>query len=80
MYGIIGGALILFFLLKPLFRWNEKREYIKNWEPVSLGYILFLVICGSNPYLINSTGLICIIFMYSYIANDKYCKQTIDYQ
>lgn len=80
MYGIIGGALILFFLLKPLFRWNEKREYIKNWEPASLGYILFLVICGSNPYLINSTGLICIIFMYSYIANDKYCKQTIDYQ
>lgn len=72
MYGMIGGTLILFFLFKPLLNWNMKKQNIENWYPMSLGYVLFLIICGSNPYLINSTGLICIIFMYSYIANPKY--------
>lgn len=72
MYGLFGGTFIVYFLLKPLFNYNTKKKKIKQWLPVSLGYMLFLIICGSNPYLINSTGLICIIFIYSYVANPKY--------
>ena len=72
MYGMIGGTTILFFLLKPLLKWKKKEVALIEWRPIALGYILFLIICGSNPYLINSTGLICILFMYSYVTNTKF--------
>ena len=71
MYGIIGAFFIFRFLLRPFTKYKQKIKQIKYCSPVLIGYATFLIVCGSNPYLINSTGLICILFIYSYIENPQ---------
>lgn len=72
MYGIVGLILFLRLILNPIKNYKHKFRNITYWKPISLGYIMILIISGSNPYLLNSTGMICIVFMYSYIYNPKY--------
>lgn len=69
MYGVVGLITILTILLRPLKHYKIKLNYIINWKPISIGYIAFLIMCGSNPYLINATGLIAIMYMYSIVNN-----------
>ena len=69
MYGIVGLIFFAYLLLIPLVKHNNRKFPIKNWRSISLGYLFYLVSCMSNPYLIGSTGLICIIFIYSIVDN-----------
>ena len=77
MYGILGGSFIIYFLLKPLFLIIKEKKQISTWYPITLGYILFLIACGSNPYLINSTGLITIATIYSIAYNPIYRDKAL---
>ena len=72
MYGLVGLMFFLWLVLIPLSDYKRKLKRIKYWKPISLGYIIILIISGSNPYLLNSTGMICIVFMYSYVYNKTY--------
>lgn len=72
--GMIGLILFGMLLVKPLLGYKKKLKTIKDWSSVSFGYILYLLVAGSNPFLMSSTGLIYILFMYSYVQNEKYKK------
>ncbi len=72
MYGVGGLFLILYFFLIPLSHYKKKVKVIKYWKPFSISYILYLIISGSNPYLISSTGFMCILLMYTVVSNPKY--------
>jgi len=72
MYGLVGLMLFLWLIIYPLTDYKWKLKRIKYWEPISLGYVVILIISGSNPYLMNSTGMICIVFIYSYVYNKTY--------
>lgn len=71
MNGIVGLTLFLIFIFRPIKRnWGKKK--IKYWHEVSSGYILYMFLAGSNPNIFCSTGLLVIIFLYSYSSNSKY--------
>ena len=72
MYGIIGLSLILYFFLIPLFHYGKMTKYIRYWKPFSISFIIYLLISGSNPYLISSTGFLCILLMFTVVSNPKY--------
>lgn len=71
MNGVIGLVMFLVLLFRPL-----KRKFntytIKYWREVSLGYLLYMFLAGSNPNIFCSTGLLVIILLYSYASNSKY--------
>ena len=71
MNGVVGLTLFLVFLFKPIIR-NWKKKEIRCWSEVSSGYILYMFLAGSNPNIFCSTGLLVIIFLYSYSENLKY--------
>lgn len=72
MYGLVGLFFFVCLLIIPLVRHNNKKSPIKYWQSIVLGYIVFLISCMSDPWLIGSPGLICILFIYSVVDNPKY--------
>lgn len=71
MNGIIGVFLFFVFLFRPIKR-NFNSNSIKYWKAVSLAYIIYIFLAGSNPNIFCSTGLLVILFIYSYASNSKY--------
>lgn len=71
MYGLVGLALMIYFLFKPVL-FSPWPRNVRNWNQVAFGYCLYMILAGSNPNIFCSTGLICILVVYSYIANPKY--------
>ena len=76
MYGLIGLCIIMYFFLIPLFNNKTKAKKIMYWRPFSISYIIYLIISGSNPYLISSTGFISVLLMFTVISNPKYLIQN----
>ena len=72
MYGLIGLLIFLYLLLFPIIKHNNRLHPVRYWRSISWSYLFFLISCMSNPYLIGSTGLVCIAFMYSVVSNPKY--------
>lgn len=72
MYGLVGLVFFIILLVAPLVSHNDKKCPIKSWRAIALGYVFFLISCMSNPYLIGSTGLICILFIYSTVDNKHF--------
>ena len=77
MYGLVGLFFFLCLLIIPIVRYNIKKIPIKYWQSIALGYIVFLISCMSDPWLIGSPGLICILFIYSVVDNPKYKIEKI---
>ncbi len=77
MYGFVGLFFFVCLLIMPLVRHNNKKNPIKYWQSIVLGYIVFLISCMSDPWLIGSPGLICILFIYSVVDNPKYKIEKI---
>lgn len=74
MYGIIGLFYIMYFFIIPLLNYKSKAIMVYNWKPLSISYIIYLLISGSNPYLISSSGFICALLMFTIISNPKFLK------
>lgn len=72
MYGIFGMCIILYILLYPAFILYKKRKSYIYYYPFLTGYLLFLLSCGSNPYLLNSTGMLYVLSFYLYVFNPIY--------
>ena len=72
LYGIVGFVIFVMFLLYPLRDYNAKLRNIYGWKAFSLGYVFYLFICASNPYLTSSTGFLCILLIYSICSNPRY--------
>ena len=72
--GLLGAVLIIGLYVFPIYKLYKKRRELTYALPISIGYILFLCIAGTNPLLINSTGMLALLTTYSYslsqIRND----------
>lgn len=77
MYGFVGFFFFICLLISPLIRHNDNNNPIKYWQSIVLGYIVFLISCMSDPWLIGSPGLICILFIYSVVDNPIFKKEEI---
>lgn len=77
MYGFVGLFFFLCLLFTPLVRHNNRKNPIKYWQSIVVGYIVFLISCMSDPWLIGSPGLICILFIYSIVDNPKFKVERI---
>lgn len=71
-YGIIGGGFIIIFYFAPLFILFKRRKVLKLWFPLFIGYASYLLLSGSNPFLINSTGDLLVLLVY----HEAYRKET----
>lgn len=72
MFGFIGAFIILILYFIPLFLLYKKRKILRYWFPFLLGYLLYLLIGGTNPYLVGSNGMLAILIIYSYALNPRY--------
>lgn len=77
MYGLVGLFFFVCLLIIPIVRHNNEKNPIKYWQSIVVGYIVFLISCMSDPWLIGSPGLICILFIYSVVDNPKFQKEKI---
>lgn len=72
-YGVCA-LLIIYVFVRPLYafwkaRYHDYLTYCMFWS-----YLTYLVIAGTNPLLLSSTGMITLLMSYSYwdkIATDK---------
>lgn len=67
-YGLILTCGIILIYLYSLFLVKTKLKGAFG-ATLSFGYIAFLFICGTNPFLVSSTGFIVLILMF-YIADN----------
>lgn len=68
-YGIVFAIVIVCLYLYPLVEIFNKYNIYK-FLSFALGYIAFLFISGTNPYLLNSNGFSFLVLMW-YIGNAK---------
>lgn len=71
-FGIFGAIYIILIFLYPIFAIWKKRFLLQYAFPIIGGYILYLLIAGTNPLLINSTGMLALLVIYSYAYNPLY--------
>lgn len=65
-YGIFS-AVILYVIIKPLvlmFKYINTQEVVIAFI---LGYMLYLVIAGTNPLFLSSTGMLVVLSVYSFL-------------
>lgn len=83
-FGIIGGLVFLWFFFRPLVVLYKLRQKVEYCLPALFGYLAFLVLSGSNPYLMGSDGLVMVLIAYefayrhyesvkSHLTDKKYC-------
>lgn len=63
-YGIfmVGILCVLFYPVLQLYRHRHDSEKLS----VLVAYLVYLITAGTNPLLINSTGMMAILMIYSY--------------
>lgn len=71
-FGIPFTVIILFIYLYPVRVIYSKRKNLEYSSALIISYLLYLVIAGSNPLLISSTGMLALLVMYSYAFNPYY--------
>ncbi len=70
-YGLFS-IMILFTLFYPFFQMWQHRDNSFCFGMMG-AYVAYILIAGTNPLLVSSTGMIVILSIYSYICNsDKY--------
>jgi len=64
-YGLIFTLVILTLLCIPFLKIANNRHYDKLLQiTLSVGYLAYLFIAGTNPLLISSTGLVVVAVMF----------------
>ena len=74
-YGLIFSIMILFVYLFPVINTNRKNKGLGL--SMNIGYLLYLSVAGTNPFLFSSTGVISFLIM-AYIS--KNTLQFPEYQ
>lgn len=75
LFGVFSLYILTIFY-GPVYRlWKNRKEY-KLGIPVALGCLLYMLSSYGNPYLINSTGFCLLIYLYSYVTNNKIKKRN----
>ncbi len=65
IFGLPVTCIFISLLLYPviIFYKNYKQYYTFRYIPIS--YLFYLIIAGTNPLLLSSTGMIVIVYIYS---------------
>ena len=71
-FGLIGGGLFMSIYLYPLYLIYSKRQVLKYSFPLSISYVFYLFVAGTNPLLWGSNGLLVLLVMYNYALNSSY--------
>ena len=71
-FGIPFTVIIMLVYLYPVRLIYSKRRNLEYSSVLILAYLLYLVIAGTNPLLISSTGMLALLVMYSYAFNPYY--------
>lgn len=69
-YGL-GSLVILYLFYNPVIYLYKHRAKFKYGLPISLGCGLYMVSAFGNPFLINSTGMVVLIYISTYIKHEK---------
>ena len=77
MFGLFGFFYVLFLFFFPLFIIFKYRNIFEDAFPMMLGYLLYLIVGGTNPLLLGSTGMIVLLVTYSFYY-DKISKYKFD--
>lgn len=77
IYGfIIGGILILAVFYPVIYFGGSKYRYILKYRRFMLAYALYMILAGTNPLLISSTGMLVwaigLTFVYKIKTNQLY--------
>jgi hypothetical protein len=72
MFGLIGAFIVVVLFFFPLYLIYCKRKKLKYWIPFFMGYFLYLLVGGTNPLLLGSTGMIVLLAGYSFSLNPNY--------
>jgi hypothetical protein len=74
-YGVLFSIGILAIYLYPIIVIDKLKIYSKYYEiSLCLGYILYLLISATNPFLTSSTGYL-LLSMFYYTANQDVFKE-----
>lgn len=71
-FGIPLTLLFMGIYLYPAFLIYKKRKCLVYGSSIIIGYVFYLLLAGTNPYLIGSNGLLALLVMYSYATNSHY--------
>lgn len=68
-YGLFSLLILYVFLepLKSLLRLSDSEKGIV----MLLAYVIYLIIAGTNPLLLSSTGMLVLLMVHSFIENEK---------
>lgn len=66
-YGLLS-LVILYIITKPLFLMIKNVNRSDATIAFILGYLLYLVIAGTNPLLLSSTGMLVVLSGYGFLA------------
>lgn len=72
---LFGGPLalvLLFIYYYPLYLMYKYRHQLQYYLPVFIGYLMYLLVAATNPYLLSSNGLLAMLIAYSYSLNPIY--------
>lgn len=65
-YGLFS-IVILYIIIKPLFVLFKRINRSDVVIAFILGYLLYLVIAGTNPLFLSSTGMLVVLTVYSFL-------------
>lgn len=71
-FGIPISLLIIGLYLYPFYLMYRKRKSLPYQQPLSIAFLFYLLIAGTNPLLLSSTGMLALLTMYSYALNPNY--------
>lgn len=66
MFGFFGLFFISTIFIYPLYLIYKNRKILDDSFPMMIGYALYLLVGGTNPLLLGSTGMLVLLSAYSY--------------
>lgn len=75
-FGVVGGLIFIVIYSYPLVVLFSSKIIRKYDKPIKLAYLFYLVIAGTNPLMLGSSGILALLIMYSYIWNPQYITHT----
>jgi len=69
-FGVPLGLFFIILIIYPLINLLINKKISAYNQYIIPAFVTYLFICGTNPLLVSSTGMLVMIIMYSYINKD----------
>ena len=71
-FGVPIALAVVTVYLYPMYRMFKGQGKLPYRKPLTIAYIFYLLVGATNPVLLNSTGMLSLLIMYSYALNPTY--------